>query len=53
MLRDSVFLVLVTNILIEGHDWPEQFKSGMGEHAEAKRLADDSKFMVVSVDFLN
>ena len=53
MLRNSVFLVLVTNILIEGHYWPEKFISGIGEHQEAKRLADDSKLMVVSVDFFN
>ena len=48
MLRNSVFLVLVTNILIEGHYWPEQFISRMGEHP-----ADDSKLMVVSADFLS
>ena len=47
MLRNSVFLVLVTNILsrIEGHYWPQQLITGMREHPEAQRLADDSKLM--------
>ena len=47
MLRNSVFLVLVTNILsrIEGHYWPEQLISRMLEHPEAQRLADDSRLM--------
>ena len=45
MLRDSVFLVLVSNILIEGHYWPHQLITGMREHPEAQRLADDSKLM--------
>merc|ERR1712012_960456 len=43
MLRNSVFLVLVTNILsrIEGHYWPQQLITRMREHPEAQRLADD------------